>query len=66
MGGKVDKVTGCTIGRRLWPGWELPSPVKAGPQTYLPGWTFPEDWDYAPVNFPFRSDSFDFSISTDT
>eukprot|EP00959_Pyramimonas_sp_CCMP1952_P245030 5120989-Pyramimonas_sp.AAC.1 len=66
MGEEVDKVTRRTIVRRLWPGWELPNPRKAGPQTYLPGWTFPEDWDYVPFNFPFRNDRFDFSVSTDT
>eukprot|EP00959_Pyramimonas_sp_CCMP1952_P182101 3807320-Pyramimonas_sp.AAC.2 len=44
----------------------MPAPVKDHGRPHLPGWIFPDDWDYVPVNFPHRDDVHDFITPTGT
>eukprot|EP00959_Pyramimonas_sp_CCMP1952_P419091 8778731-Pyramimonas_sp.AAC.1 len=61
-----DNVHKCKVSRPLWPGWALPAPVKGQGRPRLPGWFFPDDWDYVPVIFPYRDDVHDFATPSDT
>eukprot|EP00959_Pyramimonas_sp_CCMP1952_P046356 968003-Pyramimonas_sp.AAC.1 len=61
-----DQVHRCKINRPVWPGWALPAPARDHGRPRLQGWTFPDDWDCVPVNFPYRDDAHDFATPSDT